>query len=85
MPLKTVAVSDVGPNPFRHLDRYPINREKVEALKLSFKDTGVWPNLLGRKARGDAAKKYAYELAYGHHRLQAMKECGVKEFPMFIV
>jgi ParB/RepB/Spo0J family partition protein len=66
-----VKVSEIKPNPFRRIDRYPINREKVEALKASIHETEFWDNLLGRKnSEGEI------EIAYGHHRLVALKELG---------
>ena len=66
-------VKDLKPNPFRRIDRYPINREKVEILKTSINETDFWDNLLARK-NGDG-----YEIAYGHHRLIALRELGIKE------
>ena len=70
-----VAVKDLRSNPFRHLERYPIDREKVDALKLSIKDTTFWDNLIGRTALSGGG----FELAYGHHRKIALEELGVKE------
>ncbi|MFH0938443.1 MAG: ParB N-terminal domain-containing protein [Planctomycetota bacterium] len=49
---------------------YPIHREKVEALKASIRSTGFWDNLMVRRA-SDAKH---FEIAYGHHRLQAIQE-----------
>jgi hypothetical protein len=70
-----IAVKDLRANPFRHLERYPINREKVDALKKSIKDTEFWDNLLVRKSPDGNG----YEMAYGHHRLVALKEMRVQE------
>lgn len=67
-----VAVKNLKPNPFRSLDRYPIRQEKVEALKQSIKNTEFWDNLLARKNGS------GFELAYGHHRLEALKELGTE-------
>jgi hypothetical protein len=64
-----INLSELQPNPYRDLARYPIHREKVEALKASIRSTGFWENVLVRK--NDAGN---YELAYGHHRLFALKE-----------
>jgi hypothetical protein len=61
-------LGDIQPNPFRHLDRYPIRRDKVETLKASINDTGFWDNLYGRIRNGKP------EIAYGHHRLVALRE-----------
>lgn len=68
-----IRVEDIKPNPFRRIPSYPINKEKIESLKISIKDTSFWDNILVRPD-GDG-----YELAYGHHRLLALKELGIKE------
>ncbi len=61
------AIKDIKPNPFRHLDRYPINDEKVEALRESIRTTEFWDNIVARKVNGSV------EIAYGHHRLTALR------------
>lgn len=67
-----INVSKIDTNPYRHIDKYPINREKVEALKTSINQTGFWDNILLRP-NGDR-----FQLAYGHHRLTAIKELGLE-------
>ena len=62
------ALRDIKPNPFRHMERYPISRQKIEELLSSFRQTGFWDNLVGRSRNG------SLEIAYGHHRLTALKE-----------
>jgi len=62
-------VGDIQPNPFRHMDRYPIRRDKVESLKESMRSTGFWDNVVAR-VTGDGEP----QIAYGHHRLTALKE-----------
>lgn len=69
-----VKVKDIKPNPFRNIDHYPIDRDKVEALKRSIESTDFWDNILARKN-----DKGEIELAYGHHRLEALKEVGIEE------
>ena len=64
-----ISVSELRPNPYRDLARYPIHREKVESLKSSIRSTGFWDNVLARKTEDGAV-----EIAYGHHRLTALKE-----------
>lgn len=61
-------LKDIKPNPFRHLERYPINRDKVAALKESMETTGFWDNLVARVIDGQP------QIAYGHHRMVALKE-----------
>jgi hypothetical protein len=64
-----VKLSNVKPNPFRNVDVYPIDRVKVEQLKKSINSTMFWDNILARDA-GDGA----IQIAYGHHRVQALRE-----------
>jgi ParB-like chromosome segregation protein Spo0J len=63
-----VALKELRPNPFRDFKRCPLMREKVEKLKQSIRETSFWDNLLGRRVNG------CVELAYGHHRRQALLE-----------
>jgi len=64
-----MTLQQLRPNPFRDLGRCPIHREKVEALKASIRTTGFWDNVVVRKVEGEF-----YEVAYGHHRIEALKE-----------
>jgi hypothetical protein len=63
-----VKLKDIKPNPFRSFDIYAIDRERVKRLKASIKETDWWDNVEARKKDGEV------ELAYGHHRIEAMKE-----------
>lgn len=69
MKLIKVPISKLRPNPYRRIDDYPIQREKVDALVESFQQTGFWGNIVARPA-----KNGTYEIAYGHHRHVALKE-----------
>jgi hypothetical protein len=69
-----IEVKDLLPNPFRHTERYPIRPEKVEALKASINTTSFWDNLVARKAPANGK----YELAYGHHRLAALRDLKIE-------
>src|SRR5438309_6864315 len=62
------AIKDIKANPFRHIARYPSRREKIIALRESLRKTGFWDNVVARARDGKA------ELAYGHHRLVALKD-----------
>jgi hypothetical protein len=68
-----INVKDLKPNPFRKMDKYPIDRDKVDALKASIKETTFWDNLLARKKDGH------FEIAYGHHRLEALRDLEIEE------
>lgn len=45
-----IKVDQIKSNPYRDLDKYPIDRAKVDALKESIQQTDFWDNLLCRPA-----------------------------------
>ena len=61
-------VKEIKANPFRNLELYPLNDEKIYVLRESIRTTGFWDNVVGRI--NDKGKP---ELAYGHHRMAAVK------------
>jgi len=61
-------IGDIRANPFRNIDRYPIDREKVEKLKGSINRTEFWDNIVGRIGPDGP------EIGYGHHRLVALRD-----------
>lgn len=63
-----VKIKELKPNPYRDIDNYPIDQEKIETLKSSIEQTGFWDNLLAREING------IIQIAYGHHRLEALKQ-----------
>lgn len=63
-----IKIKDLKPNPFRDTSNYPMNEEKVRMLAESIKQTGFWDNILARK------QNVNYQIAYGHHRLAAIRE-----------
>lgn len=66
--MEKVAISQLKANPFRELDDYPIDREKVDKLKESISETGFWGTIVARK------KGNSFEIAFGHHRRVALVE-----------
>ncbi|MCK5016910.1 MAG: ParB-like nuclease domain-containing protein [Candidatus Peribacteraceae bacterium] len=73
-----IKVADLEPNPFRNIEKYQINREKVDALKISIEEKGFWASLPVRKHNGK------YELACGHHRWFALKELGIEDIEITV-
>jgi hypothetical protein len=63
-----VKIKDLHPNPYRKIESYPVEEEKVKALMASIKQTGFWDNILARQVDGEI------QIAYGHHRLEALKQ-----------
>lgn len=78
MSMQTVSVSSLVANPFRELDDYPIDREKVDALKESIESTGFWGTIVARK------QGRKFEIAFGHHRMVAMQELGLKKCEIIV-
>ena len=74
-----IKLIDIEPNPYRHIDKYPIDRAKVERFKTSITEKTFWDNLL---VRPHPTVKGKYQLAYGHHRWTALKELGYKELDL---
>ncbi len=76
-----IALRQLLPNPFRNLGgEYPIDQKKVEAIASSIRTTGFWDNLIVRESAA-VIQEYkntthtiqGYEIAYGHHRLEALR------------
>jgi len=63
-----VKLKDIKKNPFRNFDIYPIREDKVLQLMESIRATTFWGGLVGREKEGKV------EIAYGHHRLDALKK-----------
>jgi ParB-like chromosome segregation protein Spo0J len=61
-------IKSIKPNPFRDPANFPIQAEKIEALRESIHATEYWGNILARLVDGGA------ELAYGHHRIEALRQ-----------
>lgn len=74
-----VKIKDVLPNPFRDMENYTINRQKIQQLIRSFETTSVWPVLIARKVNGSV------ELAFGHHRKAAIEERYGSSFEIDVI
>jgi len=66
--IKKIALKDLLPNPSRNLKRLKLNEGKIEKLMTSIELDTFWGGLHCRPSSG---KKY--ELAFGHHRVEALK------------
>ena len=69
-----IKLNQIDYNPHRDIRAYPIDENQVIELISSIEQTGFWDNLLVRKNPGDSTR---YQLAYGHHRLEAALKCGI--------
>lgn len=66
-----VQLNKIDPNPFRDIEHYPIQQSKVENLKRSINKTGYWDTIVGRVS---PKNKGHIQIAFGHHRLTALKD-----------
>jgi hypothetical protein len=73
--LVKIKLSDVKSNPNRDLAFNPYNEEKIAALMASIGETGFWTNVIVRQSPDGKG----YEQAYGHHRIESARRCGIKE------
>jgi hypothetical protein len=76
--VQLVPIADIRPNPFRYITDYPLSETKIVELAESIQDTGFWTNVCARPVNGH------YEIAYGHHRIEAAKRANLKEVPLVI-
>ena len=65
--LQTIPVDFLDPNPHRRIYDYPFVPAKIEVLRRSIKDVGLWEGVIARP------KGNRYEIAFGHHRIEAAK------------
>jgi hypothetical protein len=77
--LEIVPIDRIDPNPHRDLKTYPWIERKLEHLKHSIKDVGMWEGIIARPG-----KRGRFEIAFGHHRLEAAKSLGMKEVPLIV-
>ena len=66
-----VPIDSIDHNPFRDTGKYPFVERKIEALKRSIAEVGLW---VGINARENGNR---YELAFGHHRYEAARQLGL--------
>jgi ribosomal protein S13 len=76
--IKDVRLDLIDANPHRDLKTYPWMERKVESLMRSINDVGFWASVIGRP------KGRRYELAFGHHRLEAAERLKMKALPLIV-
>src|SRR5215831_1330877 len=75
----SAAIDRIANNPYRRLHAYPFIEKKLQALQHSIEDVGLWPSVMARPLKG---KLWDYELAFGHHRLEAARRQGLKSIQL---
>jgi uncharacterized ParB-like nuclease family protein len=74
-----VNIDLIRDNPFRDFELHPIDEAQVAKLRASIKDLGFWSTVVAR-----ATPDGHYELAFGHHRVEAVRRNGRKTVPVTV-
>ncbi len=72
------SITSIDCNPFRNTSKYPYVPAKIDALKRSIEAVGVWEGVIVRK------KGNRYQLAFGHHRVEAARQIGKTKIPVIV-
>ena len=76
--IKIVPLNKIKDNPYRNYKRNPLQEKRLDALEESLEKTEFWIGVYGREV-GDFV-----EIAFGHHRVKAARDEGLKEIPVEI-
>jgi ParB-like chromosome segregation protein Spo0J len=71
-------IGSVAYNPYRDTTRYPIDDDAKRRLIDSYDELGNFGTLPARKVKG------GYEIAAGHHRLEALRDIGITTVPLLV-
>jgi ParB-like chromosome segregation protein Spo0J len=71
-----IAISNIDHNPHRDMKRNPLDKAQVKTIVESINRNNWGENVIVRK---HPTQKGRYQLAYGHHRLAALKNLGVEQ------
>lgn len=77
----TATIDTIATNPYRRLHAYPYIQSKLDALQRSIDAVGLWPSIIARPL---ADRLWKYEMAFGHHRIEAARRSGLKEVPIIV-
>lgn len=75
------AIKEIAINPYRRLHAYPYIASKLEALQRSIAEVGLWPSVIARPLKD---RLWRYEMAFGHHRIEAARRSGLAKVPLIV-
>jgi hypothetical protein len=73
----SVPLIAIRPNPFRDFDLHPMDASQIERLKASIATDGFWTGVIARPTDDGS-----YELAFGHHRIEAARAARLQAVPI---
>lgn len=80
--IQRIALRDILPNRYRHIDRYRISASKIDALLQSYENSGFWDGSI--QARPHPTREGKVEIAFGHHRIEAAKRARLSEVGLVV-
>lgn len=80
--IQRIALRDLEANPYRHIEKYKIQKEKVDRLIASYDESGFWDGSI--QARPHPTKTGKYQIAFGHHRLEAARRAKLPEIGVVV-
>jgi ParB/RepB/Spo0J family partition protein len=69
-----ISLDSIKPNPFRDFELYPLDEEQINRLAQSIGELGFFASVAARPDGNGG-----YELAAGHHRIEAARRRGMNE------
>lgn len=69
-----VALENIVPNRYRNMERHAIQEDKIRALLQSYETSGFWDGSI--QARPHPTQAGKYEIAFGHHRVEAARRAA---------
>jgi hypothetical protein len=82
MSIEMVHLSAIEPNPYRHFEKYQLSEEKIQGLINSYANSGFWDGSI--QARPNPKKQGKYQIAFGHHRIEAAKRAEIERVGLVI-
>jgi hypothetical protein len=82
MAIQMVPLEHILPNPYRHIDRYAINEDKVERLIQSIANSSFWDGSI--QGRRSPTQPGMVEIAFGHHRVEAARRAGLGQIGIVV-
>jgi ParB-like chromosome segregation protein Spo0J len=82
MSIEMVPLSAIEANPYRHIEKYELSEEKLQGLINSYANSGFWDGSI--QARPHPKKQGKYQIAFGHHRIEAARRAEIERVGLVI-
>lgn len=80
--VEMICLRDIFPNRYRDAKNYKLSEDKIDALVHSYGNSGFWDGSI--QARPHPTNPGKYEIAFGHHRVEAARRFGLNEIGLVI-